>query len=309
MTPRVAIVGAGLSGASCARALRERGVAVDVLERGRAPGGRMASPMLHGRRVDIGAAYFTAKEPDFITTVERWAAKGLVRDWTDTFDVFAADGHRTSSGPMRHATPDGLRSLVRASLPDEIRCDAAVGTLEELDHDAVVLAMPDPQAARLAPDAADWVTYEPVIAVVAAWAQRCWPIQDAAFVNDDADLTMVADDGSRRGDGAAVLVAHTTAQRARTHLESPDAAVAPVLDALRRVLNLAVAPEWTHAHSWTFAKPVGTHGDSAFGLMTQAGRPLGLCGDSWCPSGAPRIESAWLSGHRLGAALARRLGR
>ncbi|MCW2516008.1 MAG: hypothetical protein JWR11_5050 [Mycobacterium sp.] len=308
MSPRVAVVGAGLSGASCAHALRERGVTVDVLDRARAPGGRMASPVLHGRRVDVGAAYFTAKEPDFLPVVERWTAEGLAREWTDTFDVFSSDGHDTTSGPVRYAAPDGLRSLVRAELPDEIGHEHPVGALEQLDHDAVVLAMPDPQAFQLAPDAAEWVTYEPVIAVVAAWPQRCWPVADAAFVNDDADLTMIADDGSRRGDGAAVLVAHTTAARALAHLEQPDDAVAPVLGALRRVLGVTAAPEWTHAHRWTFAKPVATHGEDAFALSTQAGRPLGLCGDSWCPSGAPRIESAWLSGHRLGAALAERLG-
>ena len=308
MSPRVAVVGAGLSGAACAHALREHGIAVDLIERGRAPGGRMASPMLHGRRVDVGAAYLTVKEPDFVAVVERWAAQGLVRVWTDTFDVFSADGHDRTSGPVRYAAPDGLRSLVRSSLPEEIRYGDAIGALAELDHDAVVLAMPDPQAAQLAPHVADWVTYEPVVAVAAGWAQRCWPISDAAFVNDDADISMVADDGSRRGDGAAVLVAHTTAQRARAHLEQPDDAVAPVLEALRRTLNLTADPEWTHAHRWTFAKPVATHGDEEFGLLTHEGRPLGLCGDSWCPAGAPRVESAWLSGHRLGAALSARLG-
>jgi renalase len=307
MSPRVAVVGAGLSGAACARALREHRIEVDLIERGHAPGGRMASPSLHGRRVDVGAAYFTVKEPDFSATVDGWAAHGLVRDWTDTFDVFSADGHHQTSGPMRRAAPGGLRALVRASLPDGVRLGEAVAALEDLDHDAVVLAMPDPLAARLAPDAVDWITYEPVIAVAAGWPQRCWPVTDAAFVNDDPDLTMIADDGSRRGDGAAVLVAHTTAQRAHAHLESPDDAVAPVLAALLRVLGVSVDPEWTHVRRWTFAKPTGTHGDDAFGLTTWNGRPLGLCGDSWCPSGAPRIESAWLSGHRLGTELARRL--
>src|ERR1700712_1836635 len=174
MSLRVAVIGAGLSGAACARAMEERGITVDVVERGRAPGGRMASPKLHGRRVDVGAAYFTAKEPDFVAQVERWAAVGLVRDWTDTLDVFSADGHRQTSGPMRYAAPDGLRSLVRL---DGIGFERAIGSLDELDHDAVVLAMPDPQAARLAPDAADWVTYEPVIAVAAGWATRCWPVE------------------------------------------------------------------------------------------------------------------------------------
>jgi len=267
----------------------------------------MASPDLHGRRVDIGAAYFTAKEAEFAAVVGEWAARGLVREWTDTFDVYSADGHHRSAGPVRYATPHGLRSLVRAALPDDVRFGENVDALEELEHDAVVLAMPDPQAAQLAPDVVDWVGYEPVIAVAAGWAQRCWPIADAAFVNDDPDLSFVADDGSRRGDGAAVLVAHTTARRADAHLENPSSAVVPVLAALRRVMAVTAAPEWTHAHRWTFAKPANTHGDLPFGLFTHGGRPLGMCGDSWSPSGAPRVESAWLSGHRLGTALAAQL--
>ena len=268
----------------------------------------MASPMLHDRRVDIGAAYFTVKDPAFATLVDEWQLQGLVREWTDTFDVFSADGRGQTSGPMRYATRDGLRSLVRASLPDDVRTGSAIDSLDELDHDAIVLAMPDPQAARLAEDAAEWVAYEPVIAVAAGWSQRCWPTEHAAFVNDDPDLAMIADDGSRRGDGAAVLVAHTTAELARMHLDAPDDAIAPVLAALQRVVGIAEVPTWTHAHRWTFAKPTDTHGDNAFGLSVSNHRPLGLCGDSWCPSGAPRIESAWLSGHRLGSALAEKLG-
>jgi predicted NAD/FAD-dependent oxidoreductase len=267
----------------------------------------MASPTLHGRAVDTGAAYFTTKEPDFIAVVDDWSARGLVRDWTDTFDVFSGDGHSRTSGPQRYAAPGGLRSLVAAHLPADVESGRSIGSLTELDHDAVVLAMPDPQAARVAPGAADWVDYEPVIAVVAAWPQRCWPVRDAAFVNDDPDVSMIADDGSRRGDGAAVLVAHTTAQRARVHLDAPEDAVPPVLSALQRMLGITADPLWTHAHRWTFAKPAGTHGDAPFRLGADGGRPLGICGDSWCPSGAPRVESAWLSGHRLGEALAGQL--
>ncbi|CAN5649984.1 hypothetical protein BH09ACT7_BH09ACT7_19080 [soil metagenome] len=304
---RVAVVGAGISGAACAQALRDGGVTVELIDRGRACGGRMASPMVHGRRVDVGAAYFTTKNADFGAVVERWVTRGLVREWTDTFDVYSPEGHDRSSGPMRYAAPDGLRSLVREALTADVRFGGDVTSLDELDHDAVVLAMPDSQAARLAPDAADWVVYEPVIAVAAGWSRRCWPVAHAAFVNDDPHLTLIADDGSRRGDSAPVLVSHTTADLASAHLDEPDAVVPAVLAALRRVLDLEAEPVWTHAHRWTFAKPAGTHGPDEFGLTTRAGRPLGLCGDSWCPTGAPRVESAWLSGRALGVALAEQL--
>lgn len=300
------MIGAGISGTACVRALLELGAEVEVFDRGRVPGGRLASPLLHDRRVDLGAAYFTAKEPEFTAAVDEWVLRGVARPWTDTFDVYGADGHSRTTGPMRYAAPGGLRTLVTDALPVGVS-HHTVESLDELDHDAVVLAMPDPQAARLAPDLFDWVDYEPVIAVAAGWSRRCWPVADAAFVNDDPDVTLIADDGSRRGDGAAVLVAHSTADRARAHLDAPEDAAAPVLAAALRLLDVDTDPDWTHVHRWTFAKPTATHGDSEFGLVERDGRFLGACGDTWCPSGAPRIESAYLSGYRLGVALAERI--
>jgi hypothetical protein len=296
----VAVIGAGMSGAACAGVLRAAGVGVDLYERGRAPGGRLAAPTLHGRRVDLGAAYFTVSDDGFADVVSQWSAAGLAREWTDTLGVLNDAARSSSSGPMRWAAPDGLRSLVRTML-DEVTVGREVVSLDELDHDVVVLAMPDPQAQRLAGDAVDWVGYDPVVAVAAGWSRREWGF-DAAFVNDDDDLAFVADDGSRRGDGAHVLVLHTTPQRARQHLDNPDTAVVPALAALARVAGVDTAPQWTHAHRWTFAKPAATH-DAPFELTEIGGRRVAVCGDSWCPEGSPRVEAAWLSGHRLGLAL------
>ena len=308
---RVAVVGAGIAGAACAAALARSGLEVSLLERGRAPGGRLASPELHGRHTDLGAAYFTVREEQFGTVVDDWAARGLVRPWTDTVSVITPDGHERKTGPVRHAAPGGLRSLVRDLLPEGVHTGREVAALDELDHDAVVLAMPDPQAARLLPETpagVAWVEYEPVIAVAAGWRGRCWEEFDAAFVNDDPDVALIADDGARRGDGAPVLVIHTTGERARQHLDDPPSAIDPVLRAVSRLLRIAEPPDWTHAHRWSLAKPAATHGAAAFGLVEHAGGPLGLCTDSWCPSGSPRVEAAWLSGHRLGRALASDIG-
>ena len=305
----VLVVGAGISGAACAAALRRAGVTVQVRDRARAPGGRMSAPALHGRPVDLGAAYFTVRDDAFATVVNDWAARGLARPWTDAMESISPTGRETKSGPMRWAALHGLRSLVR-DLHDDVLVESPVQALPGAGFGAVVLAMPDPQAARLPTLSAafDWVDYEPVIAVAAGWTERCWSLHDAAFVNDDPDVTLIVDDGARHGDCAPVLVAHTTAARARAHLDDPDAAVAPVVTAVRRLLGMDAQPAWTHAHRWTLAKPAGTHGDEPFGVRRWDGGLLGACGDSWCPTGSPRVEAAWLSGHRLGSELAARLG-
>jgi renalase len=296
----VTIVGAGIAGAACAVALRAGGVPVRVLERGRAPGGRMAAPSLRGRRVDIGAGYFTVRDEGFRAVVDAWSAAGLARPWTDTFAIVApGKAVSTTTGPMRWATPDGLRSLVRALLVDvEVVTGSVVESLPDGD---VVLAMPDPQAARLVP-VADAVDYEPVIAVVCEFAGRGWPFADAAFVHDHPDLSFIADDGSRRGDQAPVLVAHSSAGRAALHLDDPDSAVGPIVAALWELLDLP-EPVWTHSHRWTLAKPAGQHGASFGWTELPDGRRVGLAGDQWCPHGSPRVESAWRSGTDLAAAI------
>jgi renalase len=297
----VTVIGAGIAGAACAVALRSAGVPVRVLERGRAPGGRLASPLLHGRRVDLGAGYFTVRDPGFGAVVEDWAARGLARPWTDTFAVLADDRPAaTSTGPTRWATPDGLRSLVRDLLTG-IEVLTGTGVVEP-PAGRLVLAMPDPQAGRLC-TVPDPVPYSATIAVCCGYPERDWPVADGWFVNGHPALGFIADDGARRGDGRPVLVAHTTPALAERCLDRPDDAIEPVLAALTDLLGIG-RPNWTHAHRWRYAKPAGQH-RSTFGFGALAdGRQVGLAGDQWCPDGAPRVESAWRSGTDLGLALA-----
>jgi renalase len=304
-TGGVVVVGAGLSGVACARELQAAGVGVRLLDRGHVPGGRMASRTLWERRVDLGASYFTVSDDGFATVADDWTRRGLAREWTDTFTVLGDAERDSTSGPMRWGATYGLRSLVEdlaAGLSVERR---QVESVDDVDADVVVLAMPDPQARRLVGDHPvagsldrEW---EPVIAVAARWAARDWDL-DGAFVNGDPDLGWIADDGRRRGDGAPVLVAHTTPALAARHLEDPAGAAPAAVGALRRLLDLG-EPEDVHVHRWTFARPVGER-NAPFALV-HGDRLVGVCGDGWGAS--PKVETAWLSGTRLGRALAARL--
>jgi predicted NAD/FAD-dependent oxidoreductase len=169
---------------------------------------------------------------------------------------------------------------------------------------AVVLAMPGPQAARLlepgtpAARQASSEAWTASMAVVLGWSDRRWPADlHGAFVHDSPAVDWVADDGDRRGDGAAVLVAHTTAELAARHLDQPDGVVPEVVAAVQGALGIDADPEWTHAHRWTFARPAEPR-EEPF-LLADG---IGLCGDGW--SAPAKVESAWTSGAELGAALA-----
>ena len=309
----VIVVGAGLSGVAAARTLRDAGVDVLVLDRGKRIGGRMASRRTNGRVVDSGASYFTVSDPAFEALVEDWRARGLARPWTDTFHV-ADDGELTAKpGPMRWAAPGGLRTLVEdlaTGLDVREQSVRAVTPGLQVDGqpaDAVVLAMPDPQAQRLLDPSFTAVSavlhdpFEPVLALTARWDEAVWRAMDGAFVADDPVIAWIADDGRRRDDFAPVLVAHSTPAFAAEHLEAPQEA-APLMElAVRDALGISTEATSTHVHRWTFAKPSGTREERYF-----LGEDLvGVCGDAW--SDKPRVESAYLSGVALGRALAERL--
>lgn len=314
----VAVVGAGIAGLACARALAGAGQSVRVLDRGRVAGGRMASRTLHGRRVDLGASYLTARDPEFQSVVDGWVSRGLAAPWTDRFPVAGPDGlGAPKTGPVRYGAPRGLRSLAEDLATGlAVRQEetvAAVGpgpTVDGAGYDAVVLAMPDPQAERLLdPALADERAavgdraWEPVLALAAGFGSRTWDI-DGCFVDPSAPggdvLGWVADDGRRRGDGAPVLVAHSTPGFAAPRLTDADTDPAPAMvTALRALLGVG-EPEWTFLQRWSLARPAASR-EQTFHLGPAM---VGLCGDGW---GSPKVETAWLSGHLLGRELARRL--
>jgi predicted NAD/FAD-dependent oxidoreductase len=291
----VIVVGAGIAGIACARELADAGVAVRVLERTDRIGGRMHSPRIDGRPVDLGAAYFTVRDDGFRRVVLDWRIRRLARPWTDTLAVFEDSSRVGSVGPMRWAAPDGLGSLVvdlATGLDVELDRDVrSVGPGPSVDGepvDAVVLAMPDPQAAALVdvPQVQDRA-WNPVLAVTMRWPERMWEFP-AAFVNGHPLLTGLADDGDRRGDRKPVLVAHAR-----------DGGVDEVVAAVRELLDLP-APDRVHAHQWQYAAPVEAR-EEPF-LITDNG--VAFAGDGW---GSSRVETAWRSGHLLGRALAAQL--
>ncbi|MET7421494.1 FAD-dependent oxidoreductase [Dactylosporangium sp. NPDC005555] len=287
----VVVIGAGVAGLACARVLHDAGVAVRVLERAAAPGGRLGGDVVDGRPVDLGAAYFTASDPGFAAVVEGWHAAGLVHPWSGDFRVYGpAPAGRTQ--PVRWAAPGGLAALaaeLAAGL--DVTCGVAVKDLTVFDG-PVVLAMPAPQAAEVLPAAAglaaaqDW---QPSLAVALRYGRQDWKPLTGAFVNDHPVLTTLCDDGSRRGDGAPVLVAHTTPAFA---IES---AAGDVEAAVRELLDLPRAAVAVAVRRWPHARP-SRPSDSAFAQV----EGVYLAGDGF---GRPRVEAAWLSGRSVARAM------
>jgi predicted NAD/FAD-dependent oxidoreductase len=121
---KVAVVGAGIAGASCARALSAAGVSVHVVDKSRGAGGRLSTRRLEwldpqGQRrsvkVDHGAPAFAASDPAFLQFLSAAALPGALERWSPALAAGSRPLH--DAGPLWLPTPD-MPSLCRGLLQD-----------------------------------------------------------------------------------------------------------------------------------------------------------------------------------------------
>lgn len=113
----VAVIGAGMSGVTCARTLAQAGYSVTLFDKSRGVGGRMSTRRTAFGDFDHGAQYFTVRDPRFTQAIatapaaaKRWSAN-TVRVLDDTGHVLAATGKSTDSHWV--GTP-GMNGLLKA---------------------------------------------------------------------------------------------------------------------------------------------------------------------------------------------------
>lgn len=112
-----AIIGAGMAGIACARTLVQAGHRVTVFEQADAPGGRTATVNTVFGSFDIGAQYFTVRDPRFARAID--TVPGLCKPWSaNNVRLLDATGRATSQGLLSreaHWVPSpGMQSLVAA---------------------------------------------------------------------------------------------------------------------------------------------------------------------------------------------------
>ena len=302
----IAIIGAGLSGLSCAAALAERSHAVTLFDKGGTPGGRMATRHLPTPlgpvSFDHGAQYFTARDEAFRAEVNRWQSAGLVAPWP------AAGTEAWVGVPGMNAATLALargRDLHSSARVEAVRNDAAgwhllIAGAEAGPFDALVVAVPAEQVgALIAPwDAtlaaeATATPGEPCWTVMAAFAQRL-PIA-VDVLSDKGLLGWTARNSAKPArSGPEAWIMQAGPAWSRQHLEDMPEDVGPILlsalaEAAGDTLPDAVA---VAAHRWRFARS----GRLGRDVLWNPDLRLGVCGD-WLRG--PRIECAWLSGQHL----------
>ncbi len=210
----VAVIGSGMSGATCAQALTLAGHTVQVFDKARGPGGRLATRRMAwddagGRawttRLDHGALGITARSRAFRAFVDMGVQAGWLTGWEPMLAPTMGPESRSlgllgSLGPIHLPVPD-LPTVCRqlldgtplsASSAVEALHRSADGWLLQVGgerlptlYDAVVLAIPPAQAAPLlAPHRADWSREAAQVTM-----QPCWTLMaiEAVDVDDVGD--------------------------------------------------------------------------------------------------------------------------
>ena len=183
---RIAVVGAGIAGLACARALAERRHDVAVFDRAPAPGGRAgsrrvsnddaAAPELASLTFDHGAQYFTARHSDFDREAQAWHKARVVSVWHGKLASFDSEGREAVEDEvMRWVGVPAMNAIARHLARGlDVRCGVEVtaiahdasstwsvtsestgtvgtpgthGTADQ--YDALVLAVPPPEAIDL----------------------------------------------------------------------------------------------------------------------------------------------------------------
>lgn len=341
---RVIAIGAGVAGLTCARSLQGLGVRVQVLEKSRGLGGRVATRRVtvsasQAIRVDHGAQYISPKSDAFQTQIQAWMKAGAIGAWTRSLHVLDECGlHPDGKTTLRYACADGMTAIakhlaadldicyqtrVREIRPHQNRWVVRAEGDRELSCDAVVVAVPAPQASIVLEAALDRgeisadepavralqaARYAPCLAVMAGYRDEIaapeW--QGVQWLNDDIVAWTGLDSSKRERQSAPTIVIHSTAAFARQYLD----ASRDTLDRVgRQMLERAseplgawlAAPEWTQVHRWRYALPENPTGELSYAISA-AGAPLVLAGD-WCASS--RVEGAWRSGLNAAARLER----
>jgi predicted NAD/FAD-dependent oxidoreductase len=317
---QVVVVGAGLSGLLAGATLSRHGHEVVLLDKGRSPGGRLATRRMGGAVVDHGAQFFTVRTPTFAALVRAWEADGVVRPWCHGFGP-EPDGH------ARYRAGGGMNALAKHLAQGlDVRAPAmafavrrgsthpwsvALDDGTEINAHAVVVTTPLPQAYALLvtagvdlPEDLRAIDYHRTLALLAV-LDRPAVVPGPGGVQAPGDgLAWVGDNSAKGISDVPALTVHASPAWSLDHWEDGSAAVDGLLrDAARPWLGDAEIIE-SQVKRWRFATPVRSWPDACW-RAPEHDATLVLAGDAFGGAGVPgpSMEAAALSGLAAAAAL------
>ncbi len=309
------VLGAGIAGLTAARELKDRGVEVLVLDKGRGVGGRMATRRIGEARFDHGAQFFTVRNERFEKMVRSWVDAGVAREWSRGFpsrrDETLDDGH------PRYCGTDGMVTIPKyLAIPLDLRINLRIAAIaankhgwllrtsdgEELETEALIVTAPIPQALTLfaagnvkLPNSSmaelQRIQYDPCIAVLVSLSEASGIPDPGGIKLSGEPISWMADNHMKGiSPGGFGVTIHTGPEFSRNHWDIPDVEI--VRELLKTVGPwLTQRPSSYQVHRWRYSRPFLVHPKSF--LMVDDPAALVFAGDGFRGS---KIEGAALSG-------------
>jgi len=319
---RVAIIGGGLAGLTCATVLGDAGFDVTVFDKGRGVGGRTSVRRDGPWRFDHGAPRLELGAPALAADRARWEAAGVIARWqprvrtsTTTSELATWLGVPGSNALAVHLA-GGLRVVTNARVVSlartdkwrlEIEHDGAAATVGPFE--LVVVTAPTPQAITLLATAnADTLASMLAPAVFVPCVVAMLAVQPAsANIIDEIRTTegplasahrLDERPGRTRAEGVELWVAHGSEAWSAARLEDDaDVSARELAAAMTRLL----AGDVLHArgHRWRYARATTR---IAAPFVYDEALQLGVAGDGFDPEDpAPAASRAVLSGRAFAA--------
>lgn len=305
----IVIIGAGIAGLAAARELQSAGRSVILLDKGRGPGGRLATRRIGNQRFDHGAQYISAQSPEFQALLHECVAAGAAAPWFNLDNqprYRGADGMTSIAKHLAAGLDLRLSAKATAITHRDNSWHITLESAEPLSASALLLTAPVPQSLDLlGPLAAPLleplgsIEYAPCFALMAALdGPAALPAE--GFLRPSSGPLLWIADNTQKGitTGAPALTLHASPEFTRDHYDHPPAEVAALLLAAAQPwLGAAPVREW-QLHRWRFSLVTQPGPEPCF-FTTQPG-PLAFAGDAFGP---PRVEGAFLSGLAAARAL------
>ena len=313
---RVAIIGAGIAGLSCARELTKQAFEITLFDKSKRPGGRTSSRLFEQWSVDHGAQYFTAKSALFKDTVQGWQKDGLVGLWDGEIIALNQSISSVDNIGSRFVSIPIMGSLA-ASLAEglSIHTESTINKIERVDsswrlfskehrelpgfYDVVIIAIPPKQAKALLinttprlQNLCSSVNMLPCWTLIAYYDEKVRVSFDGAFLEHSV-FSWIARNNSKPGrPPGEAWVAQANPEWSMQNIDKSNFEVEPILvSELEKLLNKSC--QLYQSHLWRYARVESPMAhDFEFDKRLQ----LGLCGDWFINS---TVEGAWTSGYLL----------
>lgn len=302
----VAVIGAGLSGLSCAQALRAAGVDVRIFESASFVGGRCATRLWQGHLVDHGVQYFTAQSPEFkkelLTRLRQF--RPIISPILDSENrlIASANGPRfyvlQGNNYLAHVFSHGLDIRLNTSIESLAFRPTGIECLGE-NYQAIVSSLPGPQTAQLFGLAQAPAEYEPCLVALLEYSgvgignsRECY----ARIASPTSNVLLSSHCENHKAGriigNKSVFVVQATPAFSQQYFDEPPEKYVPLL-AMENEELWRIPPNQrtaVYGHLWSYGRS-----SSTLRHRVHPARGAFFCGDSRTES---TIEDVWLDGRR-----------